>query len=135
MKSRGMGAFSGYKLEKEENAKLELFKFLRVADDAGNLRSKHGGNCRRNSENSGGYCCGYTSWVYHRQCLDPASPGGPQTVMRHVAHRAAQLLLIMKEEVQPRISKPDPYRHRSNPDPWRPMRNPDPVRRVWKADP
>ena len=22
-------------------------------------------------------CCGYTSWVYHRQCLDPASPGGP----------------------------------------------------------
>jgi hypothetical protein len=93
------------------------------------------GSCRGNSENSGGYCCGYTSWVYHRQCLDPASPGGPQMVMRHVAHRAAQLLLIMKEEVQPRISRPDPYRPRSDPDPGRPMRNPDPVRRVWKADP
>jgi hypothetical protein len=32
MKSLGMGAFSGYKLEKEENAKLELFKFLRVTN-------------------------------------------------------------------------------------------------------
>ena len=39
-------SISGCKLEKEENAKLELFKFLRVADDAGNLRNKHGGNCR-----------------------------------------------------------------------------------------
>ena len=36
MKSRRMGAFSGYKLEKEENVKLEFFKFLRVANDAGN---------------------------------------------------------------------------------------------------
>jgi hypothetical protein len=28
-------------------------------------------------------------------------------VMRHVAHWAAQLLLILKDEVQPRIEKPD----------------------------
>jgi hypothetical protein len=36
MKSRRMRAFSGCKLEKEENAKLEFFKFLRVVNDAGN---------------------------------------------------------------------------------------------------
>jgi hypothetical protein len=56
------------------------------------------------------YCCGYTSWVYHRQYLDPASPGGPRIVTWHVARRAAQLLLILKDEVQPRIGKPDPNR-------------------------
>ena len=31
-------------------------------------------------------------------------------VMWHVAHRAAQLLLILKDEIQPRIGKPDPNR-------------------------
>ena len=52
--------------------------------------------------------------------------GGPQMVMWHVAHRAAQLLLIVKEEVQPRISRPDP---------WRPIKYLDPVRFRRKADP
>ncbi|KAK1694518.1 hypothetical protein QYE76_011215 [Lolium multiflorum] len=48
--------------------------------------------------------------------------------MRHVAHRAAQLLLILTEDVRPRNRKPDPTDLGSNPDPWRPSRNPDPVR-------
>jgi hypothetical protein len=29
-------------------------------------------------------------------------------VMRHVAHRAAQLLLILTEDVRPRSREPDP---------------------------
>jgi hypothetical protein len=38
-------------------------------------------------------------------------------VMWHVAHRAAQLLLILKDEVQPRRRESDPTDLRRNPDP------------------
>ncbi|KAK1695494.1 hypothetical protein QYE76_012191 [Lolium multiflorum] len=54
-------------------------------------------------------------------------PGGPQTVMRHVAHRAAQLAVDPDGRCPAQEQKPDPTDLGSNPDPWRP-RNPDPVR-------
>jgi hypothetical protein len=70
MKSRGMGAFSGYKLEKEENAKLELFKFLRVTNIAGD----HEWLARRKQEAKLGELWGLLLWVYFM--------GVPSTVPR-----------------------------------------------------
>jgi hypothetical protein len=40
----------------------------------------------------GGYCWGYTKWVYQRRSPKPASQGGPSRVVWRIAYRAAQLL-------------------------------------------
>ena len=42
------------------------------------------GNNGEISKSSGGYCCGYTIWVYTRQGQIPASPGGPQRWYRPI---------------------------------------------------
>jgi hypothetical protein len=42
----------------------------------------------------GGYCWGYTKWVYQRRSPKPASQGGPSRVVWRIAYRAAQLLEI-----------------------------------------
>jgi hypothetical protein len=40
----------------------------------------------------GGYCWGYTKWVYQRRSPEPAKPGWPIRVVCPIAYRAAQLL-------------------------------------------
>jgi hypothetical protein len=44
-----------------------------------------------NLEVPGGYCWGYTKWVYQRHSPKSASEGGPSGVVWQIAYRAAQL--------------------------------------------
>jgi hypothetical protein len=80
-KSRGMKDFPSCKLE-ISFMKTKFFKFPQVSGKLAkgfDVRARW--RRRRYSENSGGYYCGYTSWVYHQRWLYPASPGGPHVVM------------------------------------------------------